>query len=114
MLEWHGKIWLIDHGAALFFHHDWTDVMPRAKDPFNRVAQHVLLPFADDLRAADARARERLSRSIFESILADVPDSWLEEGYRDETPDAIRSHYLEYLELRLHGSVAFVEEAARG
>ena len=49
--------------------------------PYERVAQHVLLPFADDVRAADVRASERLSHSICESILDDVPDSWLEEGY---------------------------------
>ena len=114
MLEWHGQIWLIDHGAALFFHHDWADVLPRARDPFERVAQHVLLPFADDVRTADERARERLSGTVFESILAAVPDSWLEEGYRDESPAAIRGHYLEYLVTRLEGSTAFVEEAARG
>jgi len=114
MLEWHGKTWLIDHGAALYFHHDWADVLPRAKDAFERVAQHVLLPFAGDLGSADARAREQLSRSAFESILVGVPDSWLEEGYGDETPDAVREHYLEYLVTRLEGSAAFVEEAARG
>jgi len=114
MLEWHGHIWLIDHGAALFFHHAWADVIARASDPFERVTDHVLLPFADDVRAADARAKERLSAALFEGILAAVPDSWLKLGYGDEAPDAVRSHYLEYLLKRLQGSAAFVEEAARG
>lgn len=113
MLEWHGRIWLIDHGAALFFHHDWADVMARARDPFERVVQHVLLPFVDDMRAADARARERLSRTEFERVLATVPDSWLRAGYHDEAPAAIRAHYLDYLVRRLEGSAAFVEEATR-
>ncbi len=114
MLEWHGRIWLIDHGAALFFHHDWVGVMARAESPFERIAQHVLLPFADDVRAADTRARERLSGATFEGILATVPDAWLELGYGDEAPDAVREHYLRYLLARLEGSAAFVEEAARG
>ncbi len=114
MLEWHGRTWLIDHGAALYFHHHWADVMARADDRFERVSQHVLLPFANDVRAASTRARERLSRSVFASILAAVPDGWLQEGYRDETPEAIRGRYLEYLTARLEGSAAFVEEAARG
>ena len=114
MLEWHGRIWLIDHGAALFFHHAWADVMARATDPFERVAEHVLLPFADDVRAADARAKERLSAAVFEGILATVPDSWLKLGYGDEAPDAVRGHYLEYLLKRLEGSAAFVDEADRG
>ncbi len=113
MLEWHGRIWLIDHGAALFFHHAWADVMARAGDRFERVTQHVLLPFADDLRAADARARERLSGSVFERILAAVPDSWLRLGYADEAPDAVRDHYLRYLLARLASSAAFVEQAQR-
>jgi len=114
MLEWHGQIWLIDHGAALFFHHAWADVIARAQDPFERVAQHVLLSFATDMRAADTRAKERLSRSLFEETLASVPDGWLELGYGDEAPDVVRGHYLEYLLKRLEGSAAFVEEAARG
>ena len=73
-----------------------------------------MLPFADDVRAADARAKERLSAAVFEGILAAVPDSWLKLGYGDEAPDAVRGHYLEYLLKRLEGSAAFVEEAARG
>jgi hypothetical protein len=114
MLEWHGRIWLIDHGAALFFHHDWVGVMARAESPFERIAQHVLLPFADDVRAADTRARERLTGATFERILTAVPDAWLELGYGDEAPDAVRDHYLRYLLARLEGSAAFVKEAARG
>ena len=61
MLEWHGRIWLIDHGASLYFHHDWGEVVSRAGDRFERVGDHVLLPFAGDVEAADARAHERLS-----------------------------------------------------
>ena len=114
MLEWHGRIWLIDHGAALYFHHDWADVMARATDPFGRVTEHVLLPFADDVRAADARARDRLSCDLFERILATVPDGWLVLGYGDERPNEVRAHYLEYLLARLEGPPRFVEEAARG
>lgn len=114
MLEWHGRVWLIDHGAALYFHHDWADVMARAADPFERVAQHVLLPFAGDIRVADGRAHERLSGDLFESILWAVPDDWLMLGYGDESPDRVREHYLEYLLARLTASSVFVEEAARG
>jgi len=114
MLEWHGRIWLIDHGAALYFHHDWADVLARAADPFERVTQHVLLPFADDVHAADERARQRLSGDLVEGILASIPDGWLVLGYGDESPDDIRAHYLDYLVARLTSSSAFVEEAARG
>jgi len=114
LLEWHGRTWLIDHGASLYFHHAWGDPVARAADPFERIRQHVLLPFAGDLAAADARARERLSPEIFRSILACVPDTWLDEGYGDEPVAGIRARYLDYLVARLKATAVFVEEAARG
>jgi len=114
LLEWHGRTWLIDHGAALYFHHDWGDPLARATDPFSRVGQHVLLPFAHDLAEADARAHERLSRNVFEAILGTVPDAWLAEHYADDSVTVVRERYLAYLEARLAASSAFVAEAADG
>ncbi len=114
LLEWHGRIWLIDHGASLYFHHDWGDVLARAADPFDHVARHVLLPFAGDLAAADGRAHERLSRSVFEAIVSAVPDAWLAQHYGGSTPHDVRARYADYLATRLAGSHVFVEEAARG
>jgi len=114
LLEWHGRTWLIDHGAALYFHHDWDDPLVRATDPFSRVRQHVLLPFADDLAEADVRAHERLSREVFEAILASVPDAWLAEHYAGDTVTVVRERYLAYLEARLAASSVFLAEAANG
>ena len=113
LLEWHGRIWLIDHGASLYVHHHRGDIRERALDPFARIRDHVLLPFADDLAAADERAQERLPRSVFEPIVAAVPESWLEQGYGGETASAVRERYLDFLTLRLEGAHVFVEEAAR-
>lgn len=113
LLEWHGRIWLIDHGASLYFHHDWRDPAERVGDPFERVRQHVLLPFADDLAAADGRARERLSRTLFEGIVGGLPEVWLDGQYAGERPDVVRERYVDYLVARLAGSSTFVEEAAR-
>lgn len=113
MLEWHGRLWLIDHGASLYFHHDWGDVMARSGDPFSRVTEHVLLPFTGDLEAADTRARARLSAEVFEAIVAVVPELWLTDHYADQPPEAVRRAYLDYLMARLDGSHAFREEAAR-
>lgn len=113
LLEWHGRIWLIDHGASLYFHHDWGDLSGRVSDPFERVQQHVLLPFSGDLAAADVRARARLSRELFSGILGDVPDAWLSEHYGGEPPDAVRERYVDYLVARLEASATFVREAAR-
>ncbi len=113
MLDWHGHTWLIDHGASLYFHHDWGDVLSRSTDSFERVRQHVMLPFAGDIVDADARARERLSAEVFESILTILPDLWLAEHYGGEDLGAIRWRYLDYLVTRLESSGVFVEEAAR-
>ena len=112
MLEWHDGIWLIDHGASLYFHHDWGGVMERVADPFVRVQQHVLLPFAGDITAADDRAHQRLSRAVFEGVVAAVPDLWLSEQYGGQASDDIRDRYVDYLTARLERPGAFVEEAA--
>jgi hypothetical protein len=113
MLEWHGRIWLIDHGAALYVHHDWGDVRSRAGDRFEHIGQHVLLSFAADVAAADRRAHERLSRERFESIVAAVPEAWLVDRYGGQDPAGIREAYVDYLAARLERSEVFTREAMR-
>ena len=113
MLEWHGRIWLIDHGAALYFHHDWGDVMARAGDRFEHVAQHVLLPYAADIATADTRAHQRLSRPVFADIVAAVPEAWLLAHYEGQRPEAVRAAYVDYLSTRLDRSHEFSREASR-
>jgi hypothetical protein len=113
MLEWHGRTWLIDHGASLYFHHAWGDALDRAGDPFERVRDHVLLPFAGDMGAADERARARLSVSELEDIVASVPETWLSQGYDGQDPAAVRDEYIAYFTARLATSAVFTEEAAR-
>src|ERR1700737_852801 len=70
MLVWHRRLQLIDHGAALYFHHSWNEYMQRAEDPFPRVTDHVLYPFAGELNEADARMSERLTSPVLEDIVA--------------------------------------------
>jgi hypothetical protein len=113
LLAWHGRIWLIDHGASLYFHHDWGDLDGRVADPFARIREHVLLPLAGDLQAADQRARARLSRAVFEDILAAVPEAWLSAYYDGESPAAVRGRYVDYLCARLESSATFVRGASR-
>ena len=55
MLMWHRRLHLIDHGAALYFHHGGDDYLARSEDPFPMIKDHVLLPLASALREADAR-----------------------------------------------------------
>jgi len=113
LLNWHRQLYFIDHGAALFFHHDWSSIAGKATSPFAEVAQHILLPWADDLGRASAVAHERLSRGVFASILEQVPEDWL-SGERDGIPSAEkRAAYLDHLTRRLASSTIFEEEVAR-
>lgn len=113
LLTWHGRLWLIDHGASLYFHHDWGDVVARAADPFERVGEHVLLPFAGDLAGANQRAQACLEPAVFERILAAIPTGWMSEFYAGGPVTDVRGTYADYLLARLASADVFVEEAAR-
>lgn len=78
LLWWHGRLWLIDHGAALYFHHGDHDDAAHARQPFAALAQHVLLPYASSLDAARERLAPRITEELLEEIVADIPDEWLD------------------------------------
>lgn len=111
LLVWHRRLWLIDHGAALYFHHDWDGYLERATNPFARIRDHVLLPFAGTLREADGRMSALLSRATIEGILAQVPDAWLGGDAPFADAAAHRAGYADYLCRRLEAPHAFLEEA---
>jgi hypothetical protein len=104
-------VWLIDHGAALFMHHRWAGWQQRIQSPFAQIADHVLLPLAGDLQAADARLRPRLSADLIAGIVDQVPQEWL--GDEDEFANAaeLRAAYVTYLVERLNGPRAWLAEA---
>lgn len=112
LLEWHRQLWLIDHGAALFFHHAWERAEGAAASPFPAVKDHVLLPWATDLAGAAARLGPRV-RGALAGVLAEVPDAWLEGEPRFPTPAAHRAAYADLLGRRLDASDTFVAEAER-
>ena len=113
MLVWHGKLWLIDHGAALYFHHDWRDFLARADSPFALIKDHVLLPFASALDAADAWMTQQLTPGRIAAIVQLIPDTWLEDEPSFASKAAHRDAYLQYLTRRLAAPRAFFEEAVR-
>ena len=113
MLMWHRKLWLIDHGAALYFHHQWDGFLERAKNPFAPVKDHVLLPFATELAQVDAAMAARLTPESIAEIVAWVPDSWLLHDPMFSGPAAQRRAYVDYFVRRLQAPRAFVEEAIR-
>ena len=113
LLLWQQQVWLIDHGAALYFHHDWNNYEGRIRTPFAMIRQHTLLPQAAQLAAADRVARDRLDRALFEEIVASVPAVWLGGEAQFADVAAHRAAYVTFLEERLQASDIFVEEALR-
>jgi hypothetical protein len=113
MLSWHDGTWLIDHGAALFFHHDWDDPVARAGDPFWRIKDHVLLPFTGNLSAAAARALDRLTPGVIERVVWSVPEDWMTDMYGGTSTAEVRHVYQQYFEARLAQADGFTEEATR-
>jgi len=111
LLCWRRSLYLIDHGAALYFPHDWNDLETRARSRFPLIRDHVLLPWAAGLEDADVWLRPRLTRSVLEEILRQAPDEWLLPAHGAETPEAKRAGYVEYFLTRLEAAPLFVEEA---
>ena len=111
MLIWHQRLHLIDHGAALYFHHNWDNAENASGDPFTRIKDHVLLPFAGAIDAVDAGLAARLTREVVEGIVAAIPDAWLDVAQGE--PARQRDVYARYLARRLANRERFVEEAIR-
>lgn len=113
-----GRTWLIDHGAALFDHHDWSRVTPdRIRRPFQAIVDHVLLPMAGDLAEADQALAARLERATLEAVVGAVPDELLIDPLRSPQggtdPELERARYVDYLEARLESPRSFAVEAER-
>jgi len=113
LLYWHKTLYLIDHGAALYFHHNWPNIERAAQSTFPAIRQHVLLPWATAIEEAEASSCERLSPAVFTKILEQVPDAWLTPEPGIDTPTAKRAAYVDYLTRRLSASSNFVQEALR-
>jgi hypothetical protein len=113
MLMWHRRLWLIDHGAAFYFHHAGDDFAQRASEPFARIRDHVLLPFASALADVDATLAAQLDGDIIGRIVDAVPAAWLEGGADRRDAAAQRAGYSDYLRARLQAPRAYVEEAIR-
>jgi hypothetical protein len=102
LLTWHRRLWLIDHGAALYVHHTWRDPAAHARRPFPQLRDHVLLPFAGSLAEADVRLAPRVTRAALHAIVATIPDAWLvEPGEGSPSRGDRRAAYVDYLLRRL-------------
>jgi len=110
MLYWHKELWLIDHGASLYFHHSWQNWEEQAKRPFVLVKDHVLLPQASEIAAVDAELKTILTPQLIADILALIPDEWLDERLFESAEDQ-RNAYAYFLNTRIENSSVFVKEA---
>jgi hypothetical protein len=110
MLIWHKELWLIDHGASLYFHHSWQNWEEQAEKPFALIKDHVLLPHATELKQVDQQFKALLSADRIKEIVSLIPDEWLEDTVFQSTEEH-RNAYISFLERRINKSEIFVNEA---
>jgi len=111
MLMWHKELWLIDHGATLYFHHSWTNHEKQALTPFSLIKDHVLLPFADQLEVVDSECKSILTDEVIRDIVNLIPDEWAGTLEAGETTESVREVYYQFLTSRIHNSDIFLNEA---
>lgn len=112
LLNWKRELWLIDHGASLYFHHNWSSWETHLTRTFPLVKNHVLLERADKLQEASEEIQRLLNEDIFKEIVALIPEDWLEEEESPLTTDAMRAAYVEFLNTRLAKIDLLVKEAS--
>jgi hypothetical protein len=105
MLWWHKNLWLIDHGAAFFYHHNPDTFRSNSRNPFRQIKDHMLLPFADEIEKADHEASAKLTPEVLGEIVNLIPDEWLDDAEKG------RENYFEFLKNRLNAPREFVKEA---
>lgn len=128
MMMWNGEVWLIDHGASLYFHHSGRDPEEAAKDPFPYIKNHIMLPYASRIEEADRLMRQAITPRTISKIVDLIPDEWLSDGAapgiagddyiqlspetQDEAPpESKRDIYRKFLINRLADTAPFVRQA---
>lgn len=111
MLMWNRQLWLIDHGASLYFQHSWSTWQKHAQSPFALIKDHVLLPQATLLEEINSAFTKLLTEEKLKNIVALIPDEWLHWEGSKETPESKREVYLQFLLIRLQHSRIFTKEA---
>jgi hypothetical protein len=116
LLRWHGTPWLIDHGAALYFHHDWSTRASAATRAYPTARDHVLLPVAASAREAHEALAPQLTPELLGEVLALVPDEWLEGEQGFGGAADVRAAYADVLVRRLAAPESWLDavEVARG
>jgi hypothetical protein len=111
LLWWRKELWLIDHGASLYFHHSWHNWEEQAIRPFSHIKDHVLLPQASELETVDKEMHSLLTEDTIRAIVALVPEEWLLADSPFESTELHREAYVQFLIKRLEHSSLFIKEA---
>ncbi|HXH38583.1 MAG TPA: HipA family kinase [Thermoanaerobaculia bacterium] len=113
LLLWHRNLWMIDHGATLIFHHNWSDdVLARSGRPFPQIKHHVLLRWASEIRNVDAGLAAMLTPEAIDGIVDAIPEGWLGDEPRFAGVNEHRAAYRDYLLRRLEPPRHWMEDAA--
>ena len=113
MLMWHRRLWLIDHGSSLYFHHAWDDHLARSRDPFPLIRDHALLPLAESLHDVDEEMAIQITPDLIQHVVDLIPDDWLGGDDAFAGSNEYRAAYIAYLLKRLEPPRPFLEEADR-
>lgn len=111
MLIWNKELWLIDHGASLYFHHSWDGWKEQMLKPFVQIKDHVLLKFATNLNEVTDEITATLSEKVIDNIVTEIPDEWLHQYEVPDSPDTIRNVYREFLLTRINNAPIFIKQA---
>ncbi len=111
MLMWHKELWLIDHGASLYFHHAWDNWAEQAQRSFTQIKDHVLLPQASELNWVNDEFKKIVSPALINAIVSLIPDEWLGDKSVPDTAQERRQVYADFLATRVSISDLLVKEA---
>ncbi|GAA3196238.1 HipA family kinase [Actinocorallia longicatena] len=100
MLVWHGEVWLIDHGASLYFHHAWKSADKLVSREYD-VDDHVFKPYAKDVRGAESLLLPKITDAVLHEVLGEIPDLWMTDEPGFDSPEAVRAAYFTQLKARL-------------
>lgn len=119
LIVWHGRVYAIDHGAALYFHHSWPNKQPNADRfvamPFD-ASRHVLCDVVPDHAAVAALHEEmaaRLTDHVIDEVVSAVPEDWLEPAAGIEDREAVRDTYRAFLQARRDAPAAWLPGVTR-
>lgn len=112
LLNWSRELWLIDHGASLYFHHNWDNWKSHLTRTFPSIKDHVLLEKASQLEEAKEAIKNSINKAVIEEIVSNLPDDWLTDETSSMTPDERRFAYIEFLVAKLENIDSLAKEAA--